>query len=146
MRALTAESALKLQKILSKRLGRELSQVELEQAYESLMGFAEALMDLDTPEVEPVPKPPKKSLHKQNYLLQETKKVSYSMYRVDGSLTMKKGFITVKQAAEILGVSVQTIIRWDKSGKLKASRHPMNNYRLYRLVEIRKLAEEIGEK
>lgn len=67
------------------------------------------------------------------------------MYRVDVSLTMKKGLVTIKQAAEVLNVSTQTLIRWDKSGKLKSSRHPMNNYRLYRLVELKEIAEKIGE-
>jgi excisionase family DNA binding protein len=67
------------------------------------------------------------------------------MYRVDNTLGMKKGLVTVKKAAETLGVSIQTIIRWDKNGKLKAVRHPMNNYRLYRLVDLKKLAEGIGE-
>lgn len=55
---LTLESKTKLQKILSKRCQRQLSDQELEEAYESLIGFAEALMDLDTPEIEPIPKPP----------------------------------------------------------------------------------------
>lgn len=50
MSKLTKESALKLQKILLKRTGREFSEEELEQAYYSLMGFAEALIDLDIPE------------------------------------------------------------------------------------------------
>ncbi|MBI3887587.1 MerR family DNA-binding transcriptional regulator [Candidatus Microgenomates bacterium] len=56
---------------------------------------------------------------------------------------MKKGLVTVKEAAEIFGVSKQTIRAWDKIGKLKAVRHPMNNYRVYRLVEIEKLAKKI---
>lgn len=68
------------------------------------------------------------------------------MYRVDRRLTMKKGLVTVKEAAETLGVSIQTLIRWDSKGKLKAIRHPMNNYRLYRLVDLQKLADKIGEK
>ncbi len=59
---------------------------------------------------------------------------------------MKKGLITIKEAAELFGVSIQTIRRWDKSGKLKAYRHPMNNYRLYRLIDLKKIAEQIGEK
>lgn len=59
---------------------------------------------------------------------------------------MKKGFVTIKKAAETLGVSIQTLIRWDKKGKLKAVRHPMNNYRVYKLVELKKIAEKIGEK
>lgn len=58
MTKLTKESAIKLQKILSKRFNRQLSDQELEQAYEALMGFAEALTDLGTPDIEPTPKPP----------------------------------------------------------------------------------------
>ena len=57
MGKLTPEASAKLQIILSKRIGHELAQSELEQAYEALMGFAEALMDLDTPDIEPTPKP-----------------------------------------------------------------------------------------
>lgn len=48
MNKLTFESTTELQRILSRRLGRELSQTELEEAYEALMGFAETLMDLGT--------------------------------------------------------------------------------------------------
>lgn len=48
MRQLTPEAAIKLQRILSKRIGRELSEKELEEAYESLMGFAIALVELDS--------------------------------------------------------------------------------------------------
>ncbi len=47
-RQLSSESAIKLQKILSKRFGRALSQEELEQAYSSLMEFAFALIDMST--------------------------------------------------------------------------------------------------
>jgi excisionase family DNA binding protein len=39
--------------------------------------------------------------------------------------------LTIKAAAELLGVSEQTLRRWDKAGKLRARRHPMNGYRLY---------------
>lgn len=48
MRQLILESAAKLQKILSKRVGRDLTQEELEQAYDALMGFAIALVELDS--------------------------------------------------------------------------------------------------
>lgn len=67
------------------------------------------------------------------------------MYSVDRGLCMKKGLVTVSKAAEMLDISVQTVIRWDKNGKLKASRHPMNNYRLYRKIDLQKLAGEIGK-
>lgn len=39
--------------------------------------------------------------------------------------------LTIKAAADALGVSEQTLRRWDKAGKLRATRHPMNGYRLY---------------
>lgn len=68
------------------------------------------------------------------------------MYRLDNSLRMKKGLITIKEAAELFEVSIQTIRRWDKSGKLKAYRHPMNNYRFYHLVDLKKITKQIGEK
>lgn len=67
MTKLTKESAMKLQRILSKRFNRQLSDQELEQAYEALMGFAEALIDLDTPEMEPTPKPPVKNHMRLNH-------------------------------------------------------------------------------
>lgn len=46
IRKLTAESAIKLQRILSKRLGRLLSDKELQEAYNNLMEYAYALVDL----------------------------------------------------------------------------------------------------
>lgn len=43
---LTQERAEKLQQILSKRMGRSLSDLELETAYKALVEFAVALVDL----------------------------------------------------------------------------------------------------
>ncbi len=40
-------------------------------------------------------------------------------------------FLTVGQAAEYLGVSRDTLRRWDNAGKLTARRHPVTGYRLY---------------
>jgi PAS domain S-box-containing protein len=39
--------------------------------------------------------------------------------------------LTVKQAAEYLGVSTATLRNWDRCGKLKPRRHPQNGYRIY---------------
>ena len=50
MANLTEKSAKKLQSILSKKIGRELSPAELEEAYVNLMDFAYGLLDLDTSE------------------------------------------------------------------------------------------------
>lgn len=52
-------------------------------------------------------------------------------------------YITIKQASKILGVSPLTLRNWDKNGKLKAHRHPMNNYRVYKLEDLEKLMAEI---
>ena len=45
-------------------------------------------------------------------------------------------YLTVAQAAELLGVSGTTLRNWDRQGKLKASRNPMNKYRLYEKEQI----------
>ena len=60
-------------------------------------------------------------------------------------LNSKKEFITIKEAAEILSVSRDTLRRWDKAGKLKTKRHPMNNYRIYNPEDIAKLKQNISE-
>ncbi len=51
----------------------------------------------------------------------------------------EKEFLTVKEASQILGVNPETLRRWDKKGKLKAKRHPMNNYRIYKAREIERI-------
>lgn len=35
-------------------------------------------------------------------------------------------YLTVSEAADALGVSASTLRNWDRSGKLKATRHPIN--------------------
>ncbi|MBI1756857.1 MAG: MerR family DNA-binding transcriptional regulator [Fimbriimonas ginsengisoli] len=52
--------------------------------------------------------------------------------------------LTVADAAELLGVSSSTLRNWDRAGKLKARRHPMNGYRLYEKAEILVLREAIA--
>lgn len=54
-----------------------------------------------------------------------------------------ENYITIKNAASILGVSKMTLRNWDKSGKLTALRHPLNNYRVYRISDIEKIIELI---
>lgn len=51
--------------------------------------------------------------------------------------------VTIKQAAKILGVTPLTLRNWDNSGKFQASRHPLNNYRVYKLADIERLLTEI---
>lgn len=52
-------------------------------------------------------------------------------------------FINIKQAAEILGVDANTLRNWDKNGKLKAIRHPLNRYRLYKKEQLDGFLETI---
>lgn len=47
--------------------------------------------------------------------------------------------ITIDKAAELLGVSQRTLVRWDKSGKLPAFRHDDLSPRRYRLHDIQKI-------
>lgn len=49
---------------------------------------------------------------------------------------MQRKYYTIKQAAKILGVTPLTLRNWDKSGKLKAYRHPANNYRIYKPEQL----------
>jgi excisionase family DNA binding protein len=49
---------------------------------------------------------------------------------------MEKKYYTIKQAAKILGVTPLTLRNWDRRGKLKAYRHPINNYRVYKTQQL----------
>ena len=53
-------------------------------------------------------------------------------------------YLTVGEAAARLGVSSGTLRNWDRTGKLKSYRHPVNGYRLYRRVDLEKLLAKIG--
>ena len=50
--------------------------------------------------------------------------------------SMERKYLTVKEAATYLGVSALTLRNWDKRKKLIAYRHPINNYRVYKLADI----------
>ena len=57
----------------------------------------------------------------------------------------KPELLTIKAAAEELGVTEQTLRRWDKAGKLPARRHPLNGYRLYPRQQVLELKKRIYE-
>lgn len=52
------------------------------------------------------------------------------LYMVDDTL------FSIGEAADFLGVSIQTLRRWDSSAKLKSVRHPASGYRYYRLADL----------
>ena len=52
-------------------------------------------------------------------------------------------YITIAEAAKKIGVSKETLRRWDKSGKFNSIRHPINNYRVYKTEFVNSLVNEI---
>ena len=51
-------------------------------------------------------------------------------------------YFTVQQAARFVGVSPSTIRNWDKAGKIKTTRHPLNGYRLIRQADLNSILRE----
>lgn len=54
-----------------------------------------------------------------------------------------KDYIMIKEAAELLGADKTTLRRWDRAGKLKPFRHPINSYRLYKKADIDAILKRI---
>ena len=52
-------------------------------------------------------------------------------------------YLTINKAAKLLHVTPLTLRNWDKNGKLNAYRHPLNNYRVYRLDQIEEFLRRI---
>ena len=56
------------------------------------------------------------------------------------NMTLPK-LLTIRQAAEVLNVHVETLRRWDKSGKLKAIRVNERGDRRYKPEDLEKMME-----
>ena len=56
-----------------------------------------------------------------------------------------KDYMTIKEAAQYLGVSTDTLRRWDRSGKVRAIRHPVNRYRLYVREELADVLKDLRQ-
>ena len=54
-------------------------------------------------------------------------------------------YLTIGEAATCLGVSKDTLRRWDRNGKLKARRHPVTRYRLYVKSELDAFLNRFGQ-
>lgn len=52
-------------------------------------------------------------------------------------------YLTVKAACEFLGISPNTLRSWGAAGKVTEYRHPMNNYRLFRRVDLEKVKRRL---
>jgi len=49
---------------------------------------------------------------------------------------VERKYISIKEAARVLGISPLTLRNWDKKGILSAYRNPVNNYRVYKLDQV----------
>lgn len=58
----------------------------------------------------------------------------------------QRRYLKVKEVAKILGVTPLTLRNWDKAGKLKAYRNPINNYRVYKPEDIEFFLRKIESK
>lgn len=56
-----------------------------------------------------------------------------------------KGYIRVKDAAALLGVSPNTLRAWGAEGKIPEYRHPVNNYRLYKQTELDRILKKLEQ-
>lgn len=54
-----------------------------------------------------------------------------------------KEHYSISEVADMLSVSKETLRRWDKGAKLKPVRHPINNYRVYHIDQLRPF-EQLG--
>ena len=52
-------------------------------------------------------------------------------------------YMTIKDAAEYLGVSINTLRNWANEGKFPVHRNPINNYRLIKKVDLDQLMEQV---
>lgn len=53
-------------------------------------------------------------------------------------------YLTVTEAAELLGVTAATLRNWDRAGKLSPRRNPLNGYRLYKREELEAILREVS--
>jgi len=58
-------------------------------------------------------------------------------------MLQNEGYVRVKEAAEILGVSPNTVRAWGADGKIMEHRHPLNNYRLFKRSELEKVLRKV---
>ncbi len=49
------------------------------------------------------------------------------------------GRLTITEVAEQLGVSVKTLLRWEKAGKIRKARRDWRGWRVYEMEDINEL-------
>jgi DNA (cytosine-5)-methyltransferase 1 len=56
-----------------------------------------------------------------------------------------EGYVRVKEAAELLGISPNTLRAWGADGKVPEYRHPVNRYRLYRRDDLEEVLQQLEQ-
>jgi excisionase family DNA binding protein len=56
-----------------------------------------------------------------------------------------EGYLRVKAAAAMLGVSPNTVRAWGADGKIPEYRHPVNSYRLYKQAELGRILKKLEQ-
>ena len=56
-----------------------------------------------------------------------------------------RGYLRVKEAAVLLGVSPNTVRAWGAAGKIIEYRHPANRYRMYKQEELEQVNQQIEQ-
>jgi excisionase family DNA binding protein len=54
-------------------------------------------------------------------------------------------YVKVAEAAELLGVSQNTLRTWAEAGKIPMHRNPSNGYRLFRRADLEKFLQETAK-
>ena len=56
-----------------------------------------------------------------------------------------RDYLRIRDAARLLGVTEKTLRNWDRLGHLRAHRHPINGYRLYRVSDLHALLDRVED-
>lgn len=54
-------------------------------------------------------------------------------------------YVRIAEAAEYIGVHHNTLRNWGRTGKIPEYRHPVNNYRLFKVSDLDKLLHRTEE-
>jgi excisionase family DNA binding protein len=52
-------------------------------------------------------------------------------------------YLTIREAADFLGVSANTLRNWGRDDKVPMHRNPINGYRLFKRVDLERLLKRI---
>ena len=71
--------------------------------------------------------------------------VSQSLRRSEREMVKLNEYVKIAKAAEMLGVSQNTLRNWSEAGKIKVHRNPANGYRLFRRSELKAFLAKVAK-